>query len=68
MIRITYSTGEVTEYSNVKTAAMEATQAIIASQGLIVPIKAVEIWPHFGALGENLEKNLKVNLGLVSFL
>jgi hypothetical protein len=67
MIRITYSTGEIAEYSNAKTAAMEATQAIVASQGLIVPIRAVEVWPGFGLLGETLEKVLKVKLGLVEF-
>lgn len=67
MIRITYSTGEVAEYSNAKAAAMEATQAIVASQGLIVPVKVVEVWPAFGILGEDLEKTLQVKLGLVSF-
>lgn len=67
MIRVTYSTGEVVEYSGPVAAAMEATQAIVASQGYIVPVKAIEVWPKFGILGEDLEKVLKVKLGLVEF-
>lgn len=67
MIRVTYSTGEVVEYAGPVAASMEATQAIVASQGRIVPVKAIEVWPNFGLLGETVEKVLKVKLGLVDF-
>ena len=59
MIRLTYSSGETIEYAGTVAAAMDATQAIIASQGLIVPIDAVEV------LEQGVEIQLKVKLGLV---
>ena len=62
MIRITYSTGEIREYVSTINAAMEATELIVASQGLIVPVEAMELLEH------GVELKLKVTLGLVGLI
>jgi hypothetical protein len=61
MIRVRYANGEWREYPNVLAATMEATQAIVASRGYIVPVSAVEV------LERDVEHKLNIRLTLVEF-